>query len=97
MSNKKRYTLVLAASETTEMFTIKEREFWATPLVINDVVALEKVEDTDSQAAYLARILTARAVDGQPVTEEWINSTITRVDAVKLGTFLIHGEVRDPN
>ena len=94
---KKKYTMQLALNETDEVFTIQDREFYAKPLVIDDVMALENVTDADSQAAFLARVLTDRSVDGEAVEAAWLNSTISRVDAVQLGYLLINGEAAPKN
>lgn len=90
---------------TEEPLVINDREFRTRRLNFREqLLAADVPEDestratTERAAASLAGLLEARAVDGQPVTGDWLIDTLTTAELSELITLLARGpEVDDPN
>lgn len=90
---------------TDEPLVIDDREFRTRRLNFREqLIAADFPEHetnraiTERAAANLAGLLEARAVDGQPVTADWLIDTLTTSELTSLTSLLARGpEVDDPN
>lgn len=89
-----------------EPITVQEREFRARQASFGEQVQAASIpaEGTtrqilDAGLTYLAALLTARAVDGEPVTSEWLMENLGASDVTELTGLLQSGpqEDEDPN
>lgn len=88
---EKKYALSTAAGESHELIEIGGREFKANPFTLREADRFEAGSSYDAQLAALAEPLERRALDGEPVTKDFLLDHITRPFLTKLLRLLVNG------